>query len=99
MGAIAAAVSAMLVLSGQVYDLMPDWATAAELEDVRIELAGGVQQNAASVLGIQRRDTQRSLAELKVRIGQAQPTAAQQELLRLYLDDLERIDAALRALQ
>ncbi len=101
MGAIAAAISAILLLVAQVNDLVPNFVLAEELEEVRIELAGGVSANAANVLGIQRRDTRRSLVELRTTIkaqgGQA--TADQRELLRIYEDDIDRIDKALRDLQ
>ena len=103
-GAIAAAVSAILVLGGQVGEYMPALVTAEELEEVRIELAGGVSSNAANVLGIQRRDTNRSVAELRMNMrvredkGQA-PTKEQLDLMRLYEEELIRIDDALRKLQ
>ncbi len=101
MGAIAAAVSAFLVLGSQVNDLMPDFVLAEDLEEVRIELAGSVDANTANVLGIQRRDVRRSLVELRQAIKDqgGQATGDQLELLQIYTDDLSRIDEALKKLQ
>ncbi len=101
MGAIAAAISAILLLIIQVNEFIPDFIVAAELEEVRIELAGSVSQNTASVLGIQRRDTRRSLVELRqvIKSQSGPPTSNQLELLLIYEEDLERISKALQKLQ
>ena len=101
MGAIAAALTAVLALGSQVQEYLPDLVTAEELEEVRIELAGSVDANTANVLGIQRRDTRRSLVELRTNIKSQGGTATsdQRELLRIYEDDIERIDQALKKLQ
>ncbi len=100
MGAIAAAISAIFLLVAQVEELLPNFVIAEELEEVRIKLAGGVSQNAASVLGIQRRDTRRSLAELRRDMRTLEdkgirPPKEQIDLLLIYEDDLRRIDKAL----
>jgi hypothetical protein len=104
MGAVAAAISAIIFLGAQINEYIPALVTAEELEEVRIELAGSVSANTANVLGIQRRDARRSLTELRQDIktveskGQ-QPSAEQWELLGIYEDDLLRINEALKELK
>jgi len=104
MGAVAAAISAIIFLGAQINAYIPVLVTAEELEEVRIELAGSISANTANVLGIQRRDARRSLAELRQdmkarELEGEQPSAEQRELLRIYEDDLIRINDALKELK
>ena len=100
-GSIAGALIAMAAAATQFDHLTGLLATDAELEEVRIELAGSVNANTANVLGIRKRDTNRSLDELQVDIQKQgnQPTKEQRRLLRRYKEDIEEINKALRKLQ
>ena len=104
MGAVAAAISAIIFLAAQIHEYVPAFVTAEELEEVRIELAGSISANTANVLGIQRRDARRNLVELRQDMKNMenkghQPSVEQWELLGIYEDDLIRINEALKELK
>ena len=70
-GAVAAGLTAMIALATQVDKFVPDYATAAELEAVRIILAGGQNTNTAGIIVIQQRANKGDLLRNQAKIESA----------------------------
>ena len=52
-GSIVGALTIMIGFAAQVATYIPDYATAVEVEKIRITLVGGQKENAANILVIQ----------------------------------------------